>query len=1147
MIFKNWLTNILKDEDYKIFEKNYSTQKLTRCGGLFGSANIVFATKLFLEKQVPILFLCSTDEEAKNASLDFETCGIERSFYFPSVGTTPYQFSVMDEEISSQRLEVLKYLLKDEPCIVCASVESAVFHITPKKNLAPFIFTLAIHDIVEIEDLSKKLIQCGYYRVEKVSLAGEFSVRGDIFDIYYSTLKNPVRIEFFDNEIESIRSFNPTSQKSEEVLNEIIIPPHKEIVYTEKELKNVTKILAELGGTEEEKAYIIEKINNYQRFDGEQYYLKLLYEKSSLCNYFSEGILIINDYSFIEKKLVSLFKEFEANFHETANKRKPKVTPDDMLFNLNEIYNIPQKVIECNYIDETGTKLDVNFNFAGIPIYLGNLELFKADLKKYLDSDYKVVLFAVNDIQADRLRAIFNQFFPYDDRFDIKDKGFSILPLYLTTGFLSNDRKVVFLTDYEIFGKRKKISKHFHTKRTEVIDSFIDLKPNDYVVHIHHGVGQFAGIERVKSQGSEKDYIAILYADGDKIFIPVEQLNFIQKYISADIGSKPKLDKIGAKGWSKTKERVQKSIAELAGKLVELYSFRLNQKGFAFLPDTPWQREFEAKFPYEETEDQLLAIEEVKRDMEEAKPMDRLICGDVGFGKTEVAMRAAFKAVMSGKQAVILVPTTILAEQHYENFSERFRDYPIKIEMLSRFRTNEEQNKIIKKLATGDIDIIIGTHRILSADAKFKNLGILIIDEEHRFGVKHKETVKQLKKSLDCLSMTATPIPRTLHMSLSKIRNMSIINTPPKERLPVETYVMEFNEEILKMAADRELERGGQIFFLYNRISTIFEMKKYLNQLLPTARIVVAHGRMEEDELEDVIHSFINHQHDILLTTTIIESGIDISRANTIFIDRADRFGLAQLYQLRGRVGRSNVKAYAYLFYEDKRILTEDAMKRLRVISEYTELGSGFKIAMKDLEIRGAGNLLGPEQSGDILAVGFQLYCKLLTEAIKEITKNKETDLEFEEDNEVYLEMQYIGFIPDSYIVDPKQKIEIYKKIAGITHEEEINILKTSISDRFGKIPDEVDTLFLISEIRILCKKMNITEVIEKSKTFELKFSDSKNIDFTKLMALISKTNGNIYLLGKSPNSIFMKIKDEMAIEEKIKYLKDFLGRIVGK
>jgi transcription-repair coupling factor (superfamily II helicase) len=1144
MIFKNWLNNLIQDENFKKILKILPEKKIIRTQGLFGSSNILFIANIFKETNKSILYITKSDEDAKNISSDFESAGIERSYYFPSVGTTPYQSSVMDDEISSERLEVLKHLMKEEPCIVSASVDSVFFNIIPKDKLSPYFLSLAVNDTIEIDELSKKLIQCGYYRVQKVALAGEFSVRGEIVDIYYSTFKNPVRIEFFDNVIESIRSFNPVSQKSEENLGEIVIPPYKEIVYGENELKRVKDLFFQLKGDDEEKHRIWEKIERYQSFDGEQYYLRLFYEKTSIANYFEDGFLVIDDINFIQKEVESLYKEFEENYHITSNLKKPKVAINDMLFNFSEIYSIPEKIIECNYFNDEKNVVDVKFDYKGIPVYLGNLELFKNDLNKYLENKYRVVLFAVNDVQANRLQALFSQFKPENDIFDFKDTGFSILPLFLTNGFISDEKKIVFLTDYEIFGKRKKISKYFYTKRTEVIDSFIDLKPGDYVVHIHHGVGQFLGIERVKSLGNEKDYISILYGEGDKIFIPIEQLNFVQKYVSGEV-SRPRLDRIGTKGWAKTKERVQKSIQELAGELVKLYAYRLNQKGFSFSADTPWQREFEAKFPYEETEDQLLAIEEVKRDMESPRPMDRLICGDVGFGKTEVAMRAVFKAVMSGKQVVVLVPTTILAEQHYENFTQRFKDFPIKIEMLSRFRTPEEQKEIIKRLNEGTLDVIIGTHRVLSTDVVLKNPGLLIIDEEHRFGVKHKEKIKQIRKSLDCLTMTATPIPRTLHMSLAKIRDMSTINTPPKERMPVETYVAEFSESIFQEAANRELERGGQIFFLYNRIETIFEMKKYLQSLLPNARIIVAHGRMEEDNLEDIIHQFISHNFDILLTTTIIESGIDIPNANTIFIDRADRLGLAQLYQLRGRVGRSNIKAYAYLFHEPNVALTEDAMKRLKVISEYTELGSGFKIAMKDLEIRGAGNLLGPEQSGDILAVGFQLYCRLLADAIKEINKREDNKMEFEEENEVYLEIQYSGFIPDSYIADPRQKIEVYKKIAGVIHEEEVNDLKAALTDRFGKIPPEVETLFYLSEIRILCKEMNVTEVIEKGKIIEIKFSDPSKINFNKLMSLITNSRGNIYLLGKEPNSVFFKVNDdEMELKQKEEFIKEILLKI---
>lgn len=1148
MNFKNWLTNIFIDDRYKDILKDIANKKNININGLSGSSSILFTLNLFREYDKTIFYLTRDDNDATNAKLDFESLGGERVYLFPSVGLSPYHSNLIDEDIESNRVETLGQILTGTPSIVCLSCEALFFNVIPPEILSKYIINLTKKSNYDLTILTKKLIECGYYRVEKVTTYGEFAIRGDILDIYYSPFKNPVRIDFFDDEIEAIKSFNWETQKSEEGLDYVTIPPYKEIVYGQDEIQNAKKILTQNYNQLEFQGAVLdklEKIENYQQFDGEHFCQKLFYDKKSIVDYVKESILVVDDFTLVTQKLHSIFSLYEQNYHETANFKKIKFKPDEMLFNLKEIYDKCEKIVEIDYMSDYISQREndtILFNYDVVPAYLGNLELFKNDVKNYLSDGYKVVLFAVNEIQATRLEGLFNQFAPKDDRFDFEESGFSILPLYLTNGFVNKDKKIVFLTDYEIFGKRKKISKHFWTKRTEVIDSFLDLKIGDYVVHIHHGVGQFVGIERVKSTGSEKDYIAIIYADNDKIFIPVEQLNFIQKYISGEF-AEPRLDKIGSKGWSRTKERVKQSINELAGELVKIYSYRLKEKGFAFASDTQWQKEFEAKFPYEETEDQLYAIEEVKRDMELPKPMDRLVCGDVGFGKTEVAMRASFKAVMSGKQVIMLVPTTILAEQHYTNFCERFADYPIKIEMLSRFRSNDEQKKIVEELKNGNIDIIIGTHRLLSNDIIPKNPGLLVIDEEHRFGVKHKERIKKLRKSLDCLTMTATPIPRTLHMSLAKIRDMSTINTPPKERLPVETYVMEFNEEIVKTAGEKELERGGQIFFLYNRIATIYEMKKFLQQILPKARIVVAHGRMEEEELEDIIHNFINHNYDLLLTTTIIESGIDIPRANTIFIDRADKLGLAQLYQLRGRVGRSNINAYAYLFYEPKSVLTEDAMKRLRVISEYTELGSGFKIAMKDLEIRGAGNLLGPEQSGDILAVGFQLYCKLLNESIKEINRKEDNILELDDDNEVYIELNYRGYIPDSYISDTKQKIEIYKKISAILYEEEVFELKNTLTDRFGPIPDEVNVLFSLMEIRLICKRMKISDVIEKSNNIELKFVDSKNIDFAKLMKLISKDK-NIYLLGKSPNSIFIKSDEDMALLEKSNYIKDILDKI---
>lgn len=1115
--------------------------------GVYGSFFSYLAKNVGNASEKSAVIVCGSDEEAKLVFSDFQTFQTESVYYFPPLSLTPYQLGIVSGETASKRLETIRAMLSGKKLIIVTSLEAVLFTMVPKNVITKYFKTIRVGECYEHEDLGRLLVNAGYERVKQVTYPGEFAIRGEIVDIYYSSVSSPVRLEFFDTQIEKIRLFNPDTQKCQDTLEEIILPPFREILYDSEMLENALIGIPDIGGDNDNRKHLEEQLKSFLPFDGEHFYQRLFYEKYSLLDYLENPLVIFNDFDVLKRREASLFSDFNANYEASYNKYRPKFHPEEQLFSLSDLTIKAGKIIYADYLQQVDGGNLIHFPIHGINIYSGDLDIFKSDLKKYLEQEYNVCIFVVTETQCGRLSVLFQDFKPLvnEDALtsDCRGKLF-ILPIALSGGFVAQDQKVICMNDCEIFGKRTKISKHFNTRRTEVLDSFIDLKPGDYVVHIHHGVGLFTGIERVKSQGVEKDYIGILYADDDKVFIPIEQMNFIQKYISGDVGNKPRLDKIGGKNWNKTKSKVKESVNKLAGELVRLYSYRLNQRGFAFAPDTPWQKEFEAKFPYDETEDQILTIEEVKRDMESTRPMDRLICGDVGFGKTEVAIRAAFKAVMSGKQVAILVPTTILTEQHYKNFKERLIDYPIKIEMLSRFRTPAEQRRILADLLAGELDIIIGTHRLLSKDVKYKNLGLLIIDEEHRFGVKHKEQLKQLRMNLDSISMTATPIPRSLHMSMAKIRDMSVINTPPRERMPVETYVMEFNQEILKAGIENELERKGQVFFLYNRIKTIYEMAKYLEQLVPHARIVVAHGQMEAEELEDIIHDFIEYKYDILLTTTIIESGIDIPRANTIFIDRADHFGLAQLYQLRGRVGRSNLKAYAYLFYDGKHAVNEVAMKKLRVISEYTELGSGFKVAMKDMEIRGAGNLLGPEQHGDILAVGFSMYCKLLSDAVREIQKksdNPELLEELTEPEELYLDIKYTGFIPDSYILDPKEKIEIYKKISGVTCDEDLTEIKRVLSDRYGRIPHEVDRLLYLGQIRIICRKLGICEMteritetkIETIDTIKIKFSSGKKIDVIKLMSVMSSSKGKVFLKGDSPDSVYLRIDENLSLEDK--------------
>ena len=674
--------------------------------------------------------------------------------------------------------------------------------------------------------------------------------------------------------------------------------------------------------------------------------------------------------------------------------------------------------------------------------------------------------------------------------------------------------------------------------KSAAIESFIELSPGDYVVHVNYGIGRFSGIERLTVLGLERDYIRIDYAGEEKVFVPIEQANLVQRYIGNE-GEAPHLDSLGSRAWENRKRRVRKSVEELAERLIRIYARRKAAKGFAFPPDTDWQMQFEATFPFEETEDQIRCIEEVKRDMESPKPMDRLVCGDVGFGKTEIAMRACFKAITAGKQVAFLAPTTILAEQHYENFLERVGEFPVRVELLSRLIDKKNQMKILKGLADGSIDMVIGTHRILQKDVRFKDLGLLVIDEEQRFGVKDKERLKEMKAGVDCLTLTATPIPRTLHMSLLKIRDMSVLQTPPMERQSIQTFVEEFSPELVARAIRNEIARGGQIFYLHNRIETLPEVEQFIRQLVPEALVESAHGQIDPRDLESIMHRFIHGAFHVLVSTTIIENGIDIPNVNTIIIDRADNYGVSQLYQLKGRVGRSDRQAYAYLLYPDKRALSELAMKRLQIISDFTELGSGFKIALKDLEVRGAGNLLGREQSGDIYAVGFDLYLKLLDEAVSRLS-----GVEGEEE-EPYLELEYSGFIPDSYISVPMIKMEIYKRIASVSNQDEIDSLHMDLEERFGPIPEEALSLLALAEMRVLCRKLAISSLRERNGLVTVEFSKVSKISVEKILRLIRESSGAIRLSPDKPNAIQIQTK-AIGLKEKSAYLKERLSFLAG-
>ncbi len=709
-----------------------------------------------------------------------------------------------------------------------------------------------------------------------------------------------------------------------------------------------------------------------------------------------------------------------------------------------------------------------------------------------------------------------------------------------TNGFQYYDIKLSVISDKDIFGQFKKKGKKKQNKKgTGKIKSFTELKPGDFVVHANHGIGVFKGIKQLELQGNKKDYLELIYHSDDKLYVPVEQLDMVQRYIGSE-GKKPKVNKLGSSEWTKTKNKVKKSIEEIAEDLVKLYAIRATLKGYKYSDDTVWQKQFEEEFPYEETPDQVLAIEDIKRDMESPKPMDRLLCGDVGYGKTEVAIRAAFKAVMDGKQVAFLVPTTILAQQHYNNFKQRFSDFPVTVDVISRFRTLSQQKATIKSIKEGNVDILIGTHRILQKDIKFKDLGLLIIDEEQRFGVKHKEKMKNLKKNVDVLTLSATPIPRTLHMSLVGVRDISVIETPPEERYPVQTYVVEYNDQLIRDSILREISRGGQIYFVYNRVESIHEMASYISKLVPEGRVQIAHGQMKEKELENVVLDFTENKFDILVATTIIETGMDIKNVNTMIIYDADKMGLSQLYQLRGRVGRTNRMAYCYLTYKRDKILTEVAEKRLKAIKDFTELGSGFKIALKDLEIRGAGNMMGSSQHGHMASIGYDLYCRMLEDTIKLVRGDID-----KEPVETSVELKIDAYIPNTYIKDETQKIEVYKKIASIDSKEEFMDIEEELEDRFSDIPISVYNLMNISYIRSLGKKLDVEEIKEISNEVVFQFQDKSSLKEKIVKIIMDKYSKQVaFKLNEKP-AIGYNIKN-IKKEQLLPIIRNFLEHIVN-
>ena len=1036
----------------------------------------------------PICIVTYNEIQAKKLCQDLHGFG-EKTRYFPRREIAAYDYVAQSKDLPYERISVLNQMIlakKDKkPIIIVTTIEAIMQNMISKEELYQNMVDFKTGSTYSLEKLKTTLVELGYDRVDLVENKGQFCIRGGILDVGLSETIG-VRIEFWGDEVDSIRYFKLSSQRSTEMLNEITIFPAHELLVAD--LENSIKKIEEKYPEEKEDIELIKTGDYTSKIDK---YFNQFYEKqANFLDYLTNDyLLIIDENSKIKQRQENII--LENNNLIDSLIEKERFVPEAIQNMSNYEYNLKEKQIlylEQNDILKNMSKF--YFNTREINFHSLELELLISDLKNYQKQKKKVVLLCGNEINTKKVCELLKEHeisYSYIQNLLKKEnlkQGEILVTLGgLSTGFENTDLNLVVISmeaSFEAQPKRKKLSNTF--KQAEKI-VFADLKPGDYVVHQTHGIGQFVGVNTITADGVTKDYIKIKYRNDDMLYVPTSSLDTVRKYIGGG-ETAPRLNKLGGKEWSATTSKVKKHLEEIAKDLVELYAKRQKVKGYAFSKDTPWQKQFEDSFPYTETEDQLRCIEEVKKDMERPVPMDRLLCGDVGYGKTEVAIRAAFKAVMDQKQVAYLVPTTILANQQYEEFKTRMSEFAMKVELLNRFRTKKEQNEIIRKLKLGEIDVVIGTHRLLSQDVSFKDLGLLIIDEEHRFGVKDKEKIKQLKTNVDVLTMTATPIPRTLHMSIVGVRDMSVIYEPPHNRKPVQTYVLEYDKEVVQEAITKELERNGQVFYLFNKVENIAKKAQEISNLVPEAKVAFAHGKMTGKELEEIMESFIKKEINVLICTTILESGIDIPNANTIIVENADRLGLAQLYQIRGRVGRSDRQAYSYIMYRRDKLLSEVADKRLKAIKEFTEFGSGFKIAMRDLEIRGAGSMLGEMQHGHMEQVGYDTYCKLLDEVIKNMQ-----GIEVRDEEDVQIDLSISSYIPDSFIENSSQKIEIYQNIALCRTEEDIQNVIDEVIDRYGKLPEELENLIEIARIKNLARKAGVTKIAQRPETIVFYFT----------------------------------------------------------
>jgi transcription-repair coupling factor (superfamily II helicase) len=1102
MLLHTIIASYIQSAEYTTFaERVKSSNSSHYVEGISSSSYPLLIASYFAIENCPIIVILPSAVKASEFISDISSLIEQEYIYsFSSLNMLPYEFINPAEHVERERVSALYALFSKKACIVVTDIDAVMRKIPGADRLKQSALSLEKGEEIPFDDLIETLVNFGYTREHRVDSYGTFAIKGGILDIFAAGSESPVRIDFFGDEIDSIRNFDLDSQRSKDEIEHVVIFPRREIILTQKEKDALVKLLQKkiIDGKKlpEKLKESVESGIIHDDEDGIYDLFGLIGKTESFFSYTPPNSII---FTIERSELLSKRESLIHTYNELYERKSAFVTiPPDQKLDIDTFDTVLEKsCVLQTFMSHPGA---LSLQLKSVHSYNGKIKELREELATRLDDGWKVIISTAFEGQARRLQDILKEFKP---SMEVDSDSQLIINLSsYSSGLEIGDGKILLLTDHDIFGKSYRRKKSFKKKSSTPLKSFLDLNPGDYVVHINHGIGVFKKIERMSAGGFERDFLLLEYADGDKLYVSLDQLTMVQKYIGFD-GKEPRIDALGKKSaWNRIKKKVKESIEELAHELIEIYAKRKALKGFQYPLDTTWQEEFETNFEYEETPDQLNAIEDVKDDMESSRPMDRLVCGDVGFGKTEVAIRAAFKAAMAGRQTALLVPTTILALQHYNTFKKRFSEYPIQVEMISRFRSQKHIKDTKTKLAGGDVDIIIGTHALLSKDVAFKNLGLLIIDEEQRFGVKHKERLKSLRAQVDVLTLSATPIPRTLHMSMAGIRDLSIIMTPPENRQSIETYVLEENPDILQMAVKRELERNGQVFFVHNRVQSIDQQAEMLSELIPEASIAIAHGQMAEHQLEDIMVDFLDKKYDILIATTIIESGLDMPDVNTIIVNRADTFGLSQLYQLKGRVGRSSRKAFAYFFYPRHIPLNEVAQKRLRVISEYTDLGSGFKVAMKDLEIRGAGNLLGKQQSGNIMEVGFDLYTQMLEEAVSKLKGEFKgelcrTPVFFKTDN----------YIPDEYIPDEKQKIEFYKRFEGCETIEEIETLENEIKDRFGEYPGQVEILIELERIRTLASLLCIEEILEGEKSIRIKMSERTLIDTRKIVELINKND----------------------------------------